>query len=148
MTAFYSTSRRKTYAPDGKATERDDKAGTVTALPAIASHSAESTGATDCKQIFVEKRNSAARHLLECFIEMTRNLASSSGPIVDLSTRQKKPRTVPGLEFARERRGKSVTGDERAAKTVVHPQGDHIHILADPIDRTSNDGIHDRERVV
>src|ERR1017187_179628 len=27
----------KTYAPDGKATERDGKAGTVTALPAIAS---------------------------------------------------------------------------------------------------------------
>ena len=46
----------KTYAPDGKATERDGKAGTVTALPAIASHSAENTGAADCKQIFVEKK--------------------------------------------------------------------------------------------
>ena len=46
----------KTYAPDGKATERDGKAGTVTALPAIASHSAENTGTADCKQIFVEKK--------------------------------------------------------------------------------------------
>ena len=47
---------QKTYAPDGKATERDGKAGTVTALPAIASHTAENTGAADCKQIFVEKK--------------------------------------------------------------------------------------------
>ena len=46
----------KTYAPDGKATERDGKAGTVTALSAIASHSAENTGTADCKQIFVEKK--------------------------------------------------------------------------------------------
>jgi hypothetical protein len=46
----------KTYAPDGKATERDGKAGTVTGLPAIASHSAENTGTADCKQIFVEKK--------------------------------------------------------------------------------------------
>ena len=46
----------KTYAPDGKATERNGKAGTVTALPAIASHSAENTGTADCKQIFVEKK--------------------------------------------------------------------------------------------
>ena len=48
--------KMKTYAPDGKATERDGKAGTVTELPAIASHSAENTGAADCKQIFVEKK--------------------------------------------------------------------------------------------
>ena len=46
----------KTYAPDGKATERDGKAGTVTAPSAIASHSAENTGTADCKQIFVEKK--------------------------------------------------------------------------------------------
>jgi hypothetical protein len=47
---------QKTFAPDGTATERDGKAGTVTALPAIASHTAENTGASDCKQIFVEKK--------------------------------------------------------------------------------------------
>lgn len=48
--------KQKTYAPDGTATEREGKAGTVTALPAIASHTAENTGAADCKQIFVEKK--------------------------------------------------------------------------------------------
>lgn len=47
---------QKTFAPDGTATERDGKAGTVTALPAIASHTAENTGTSDCKQIFVEKK--------------------------------------------------------------------------------------------
>jgi hypothetical protein len=46
----------KTYAPDGTATERDGKAGTVTALPAIASHTAENTGTADCKQVFVERK--------------------------------------------------------------------------------------------
>src|ERR1700730_15723400 len=43
---------------------------------------------------------------LECSIEMTRNLAASSGPLVNLSgfseicTQQEKPRTMPGLKFA------------------------------------------------
>jgi hypothetical protein len=48
--------KTKLYAADGKSTERDDKAGTVSALPPIASHSAENTGSADCRQIFVEKK--------------------------------------------------------------------------------------------
>jgi hypothetical protein len=48
--------KMKTFDPDGKATERDGKAGTATALPAIASHSAENMGDADCKQLFVEKK--------------------------------------------------------------------------------------------
>ena len=46
----------KTYATDGKATEATGKAGTARAIPVIASHSAENTGAADCKQVFVEKK--------------------------------------------------------------------------------------------
>ncbi|AMN44142.1 hypothetical protein [Rhodoplanes sp. Z2-YC6860] len=48
--------KTKQYAADGKTSERESKAGTVTAVPVIASHSAENTGGTDCKQIFVEKK--------------------------------------------------------------------------------------------
>lgn len=48
--------KTKLYAADGKTTEIDSKAGTATALPAIASHSAENTGNADCKQIFFEKK--------------------------------------------------------------------------------------------
>jgi hypothetical protein len=48
--------KTKQYAADGKTMERESKAGTVTAVPVIASHSAENTGAADCKQIFVEKK--------------------------------------------------------------------------------------------
>jgi hypothetical protein len=47
---------QKTYGPDGTATERTGKAGTVAVLPSIASHSAENTASADCKQIFVEKK--------------------------------------------------------------------------------------------
>src|SRR5215471_2366222 len=56
---------------------------------------------------------------------------------------------MPGLMFAR--RDRSVARRERsavAAEAVVKAYGDHIHVLADPIKCTSNDGIHDRERVV
>jgi len=48
--------KTKQYAADGKTMERESKAGTVTAVPVIASHSAENTGTADCKQIFVEKK--------------------------------------------------------------------------------------------
>jgi hypothetical protein len=46
----------KQYTPDGKSAENKRKAGTVFAAPITASHSAENIGATDCKQIFVEKK--------------------------------------------------------------------------------------------
>lgn len=48
--------KTKQYAADGKTSERESKAGTATAVPVIASHSAENTGDADCKQIFVEKK--------------------------------------------------------------------------------------------
>jgi hypothetical protein len=48
--------KTKLYAADGKTTELDTKADTASALPAIASHSAENTGNADCKQIFFEKK--------------------------------------------------------------------------------------------
>ena len=44
------------YAADGKTTENIRKAGTVQAVPVVASHSAENIGTADCKQIFVEKK--------------------------------------------------------------------------------------------
>ena len=46
----------KQYAADGKTSEATRKAGSVNAVPVVASHSAENTGAADCKQIFVEKK--------------------------------------------------------------------------------------------
>jgi hypothetical protein len=48
--------KTKLYAADGKTMERDDKAGAASALPPVASHSAENTGSADCKQIFVERK--------------------------------------------------------------------------------------------
>jgi hypothetical protein len=48
--------KTKLYAADGKTTELESKAGTATALPVIASHSAENTGNADCTQIFFEKK--------------------------------------------------------------------------------------------
>jgi hypothetical protein len=48
--------KSKIYAADGKITESIRKAGTVQAVPVVASHSAENIGTTDCKQIFVEKK--------------------------------------------------------------------------------------------
>src|SRR5260370_29269744 len=36
----------------------------------------------------------------------------------------------------------------KAAKAVVHALGDHIHVLADPIERTGNDRVGDRERII
>ena len=48
--------KTKTYAADGKTSENSRKAGSVTAVPVIAAHSAENTGSSDCKQVFVEKK--------------------------------------------------------------------------------------------
>ncbi len=48
--------KTKVYTSDGKSTERDAKAGTATAVPVIASHSAENIGDIDCKQLFVERK--------------------------------------------------------------------------------------------
>jgi hypothetical protein len=82
--------------------------------------------------------------------DVTRNLAASGGPVINLSdfseiwTQQKSPGRCRGLSLL-EIRAKSVTADGRAAKTVVHAHGDHVHILADPIGRTSKQGIHNRE---
>src|SRR5690348_14240779 len=42
---------------------------------------------------------------------------------------------------------KSVAG-AAPAEAVIDPQGDHVHVLADPVERTCHDGIDDRERVV
>jgi hypothetical protein len=53
---FLTDCPTKTYDAEGKATEMTGKAGTARAVPIIASHSAENTGSTDCKQLFVEKK--------------------------------------------------------------------------------------------
>src|SRR4029077_15094233 len=34
------------------------------------------------------------------------------------------------------------------AEAVVHAQCDHMHVLADPIERTGKDAVRDRERIV
>src|SRR5689334_8668859 len=46
----------KLYAADDKTTENQSKAGTASAVPVIASHSAENIGPTDCQQLFVERK--------------------------------------------------------------------------------------------
>jgi len=46
----------KLYASDGKTTETHNKAGSVNAVPVIASHSAENIGPADCRQIFFERK--------------------------------------------------------------------------------------------
>jgi hypothetical protein len=46
----------KQYTPDGKSAESKRKAGTSSAGPIVASHSAENIGSADCKQVFVEKK--------------------------------------------------------------------------------------------
>lgn len=48
--------KSKIYAADGKVVESISKAGTASAIPVIASHSAENVGTSDCKQLFVEKK--------------------------------------------------------------------------------------------
>ena len=53
---FITDCTTKQYAADGKTSEDTRKAGTVIAVPVVASHSAENTGAADCKQVFVEKK--------------------------------------------------------------------------------------------
>jgi len=55
--AYYLTDcTTKTYAADGKTSESTRKAGSVTPVPVIASHSAENTGPADCRQVFIEKK--------------------------------------------------------------------------------------------
>ncbi|PAY04747.1 hypothetical protein CK489_33105 [Bradyrhizobium sp. UFLA03-84] len=44
------------YAPDGKTTDGHTKAGSASAVPVIASHSAENIGQADCRQIFIERK--------------------------------------------------------------------------------------------
>jgi oxalate decarboxylase/phosphoglucose isomerase-like protein (cupin superfamily) len=58
VSVVYAVTDCKTrlYAADGKTAESDVKAGTASAVPLIASHSAENIGTTDCKQIFVERK--------------------------------------------------------------------------------------------
>ena len=53
---FLTDCPTRQYDAAGKATDTTGKAGTARAVPVIASHSAENTGTTDCKQIFVEKK--------------------------------------------------------------------------------------------
>ena len=53
---FVNDCTTKQYAADGKTSEATNKAGTAQAVPIIASHSAENTGAADCVQVFVEKK--------------------------------------------------------------------------------------------
>ena len=48
--------KTKQHTPDGKTTESDRKAGTAFSSPITENHSAENTGSSDCKQIFVEKK--------------------------------------------------------------------------------------------
>jgi hypothetical protein len=53
----YSVTDCKTkITADGKSTETDVKAGAIRALPVIAAHTGENTGANDCKQLFIEKK--------------------------------------------------------------------------------------------
>jgi hypothetical protein len=62
--------------------------------------------------------------------------AACTGVAGMLADSNKKPRTMPGLEFAGRPRG-SVTRGVRcavtAAEAVVEAHGDHIHVLADPV---------------
>src|SRR5262245_30667768 len=46
----------KLFAADGKTTESTGKAGTASAVPVIATHSAENIGPADCQQVFVERK--------------------------------------------------------------------------------------------
>jgi hypothetical protein len=46
----------KQYTPDGKSAEGLRKAGTAFAAPITENHSAENTGAADCKQVFIERK--------------------------------------------------------------------------------------------
>jgi len=54
VTYYLTDCKTKTYAADGKTSENTRKAGSVVAVPMIASHSAENTGSADCKQVFIE----------------------------------------------------------------------------------------------
>jgi quercetin dioxygenase-like cupin family protein len=46
----------KLTTPDGKVTNISPKAGSSTAVPVTASHTAENTGATECRTVFVEHK--------------------------------------------------------------------------------------------
>jgi hypothetical protein len=55
----YNVTDCKTKLFDGSGKpvgENEAKAGTVTAVPVIASHSAENVGTADCRQIFFERK--------------------------------------------------------------------------------------------
>ena len=46
----------KLTGPDGKTTNISPKAGSSNAIPVTASHTAENTGATECRSVFVERK--------------------------------------------------------------------------------------------
>jgi hypothetical protein len=46
----------KLTSADGKTVNLNPKAGTVTAVPITASHTATNTGPTDCQAVFVERK--------------------------------------------------------------------------------------------
>jgi hypothetical protein len=60
------------------------------------------------------------------------------------------PRCLIGIEagMAESEVRKSITGDGGTTEFVVHAQGDHIDVLGDPDERTSNYRVHCRERTV
>src|SRR6476620_508133 len=70
----------------------------------------------------------------------------------DIFASNKKAGISAGLVYWRVRNWtRSVSRCDRSAVTanaVVYAHGDHIHVLADPIERTGNDGIGYRERIV
>lgn len=46
----------KQTTADGKSTQTDSKAGMARAIPVIPAHTATNIGATDCRQLFIEKK--------------------------------------------------------------------------------------------
>lgn len=46
----------KQTTPDGKTMQTGAKAGIARAVPVVHSHTATNTGATDCRQLFIEKK--------------------------------------------------------------------------------------------
>jgi hypothetical protein len=48
--------KSKLYGAGGKVVESDVRAGTASAVPITAAHSAENVGSADCRQLFVEKK--------------------------------------------------------------------------------------------
>jgi len=48
--------KSKLYGVNGKVVETNVRAGTASAVPITAAHSAENVGTADCRQVFVEKK--------------------------------------------------------------------------------------------